>query len=152
VRLYLLPTQKIRFLEISGLKMNKLLDLKMFYVFQDGIAYSLIWKIWCASRARVNLPHIANRLKLTNFYLSCDAQSNFWTVRRSFSRNSYGRYPKDVKFQNSEYEVHQVSLKDYGSQNFSFLAFKREAVGERQISSYNGAWQTENFFSLKTCF
>jgi hypothetical protein len=50
-------------------------------------------KIRCASRARVNLPHIANRLTLTNFYLSCDAQSNFWTVRRSFSRNSYGRYP-----------------------------------------------------------
>jgi hypothetical protein len=52
-----------------------------------------IIKIWCASRARVNLPHIANRLKLSNFYLSCDAQSNFWTVRRSFSGNSYGRYP-----------------------------------------------------------
>jgi hypothetical protein len=34
----------------------------------------------------------------------------------------YGRYPKDSKFQNSEYEVHQVGPKDYGSQNFSFLA------------------------------
>jgi hypothetical protein len=29
-----------------------------------------------------------------------------------------------VKFQNSEYEVHQVGPKDYGSQNFSFLACK----------------------------
>jgi hypothetical protein len=29
----------------------------------------------------------------------------------------------DSKFQNSEYEVHQVGPKDYGSQNFSFLAF-----------------------------
>jgi hypothetical protein len=37
-----------------------------------------------------------------------------------------------------EYEVHQVGLKDYGSQNFSFLALKGEAVGVTQISSYNG--------------
>jgi hypothetical protein len=45
----------------------------------------------------------------------------------------------DVKFQNSEYEVHQVGLKDYGSQNFSFLAFKGEAVGVVQILYHNGA-------------
>jgi hypothetical protein len=30
---------------------------------------------------------------------------------------------------NSDYEVHQVGPKDSGSQNFSFLAFKGEAVG-----------------------
>jgi hypothetical protein len=56
---------------------------------------------------------------------------------------------------NSEYEVHQVGLKDYGSQNFSFLAFKEEAVGVAQILYHNGdgggAWQTD-FFSLKSCF
>jgi hypothetical protein len=34
--------------------------------------------------------------------------------------------------------VHQVGSKDSGSQNFSFLAFKGEAVGVTQISSYNG--------------
>jgi hypothetical protein len=32
-----------------------------------------------------------------------------------------------------EYEVHQVGPKDFGSQNFSFLAFKGKAVGVTQI-------------------
>jgi hypothetical protein len=36
-------------------------------------------------------------------------------------------------FQYSEYEVHQVGLKDFGRQNFSFLAFEAEAVGVTQI-------------------
>jgi hypothetical protein len=36
-------------------------------------------------------------------------------------------------FQNSEYEVHQVGLKEPGSQNFRTLAFKGEAVGVTQI-------------------
>jgi hypothetical protein len=38
-----------------------------------------------------------------------------------------GTLIKDSEFQNSEYEV-QVGQKDSGSQNFSFLAFKGEAV------------------------
>jgi hypothetical protein len=38
---------------------------------------------------------------------------------------------QDSKFLKSEYEVHQFG------QNFSFLAFKGEAVGLTQISSYN---------------
>jgi hypothetical protein len=112
-------------------------------------------KIWCASRALVNLPHIANRLTLNFLFFFCDAQPNFWTVRRSLNRNLYGRYPKDSKFQNSEYEVHQVGPKDYRSQNFSFLAFIGTELVFRQISSNNGgngAWQTEIFFSLKSCF
>jgi hypothetical protein len=54
-------------------------------------------------------------------------------VRRSLCRNLYGRYPKNSKFQNSEYAGHQVGLKDSGSRNFSFLAFKGEAVGVAQI-------------------
>jgi NOL1/NOP2/fmu family ribosome biogenesis protein len=45
----------------------------------------------------------------------------------------YGRYLKDFKFQNSEYRGHQVSPKVSGSQNFSFLAFKGEAVGVAKI-------------------
>jgi hypothetical protein len=49
------------------------------------------------------------------------------------SRNSYGRYLKDFKFQNSEYRGHQVGPKDSGSRNFSFLAFKGEAVGVAKI-------------------
>jgi hypothetical protein len=44
----------------------------------------------------------------------------------------YG-YPKDFKFQNSENIGHQVGLKNSGSQNFSFLAFKGEAVGVAKI-------------------
>jgi hypothetical protein len=40
-----------------------------------------------------------------------------------------GGTPKDSKFQNSEYEaryeVHLVGPKDYESQHFSFLAFRR---------------------------
>jgi hypothetical protein len=34
---------------------------------------------------------------------------------------------------NSEYEVHQVGPKDYGSQNFSFLAFLGTELVSRQI-------------------
>jgi hypothetical protein len=34
---------------------------------------------------------------------------------------------------NSEYEVHQVGSKNFGSQNFSFLVLKAEPVGEVQI-------------------
>jgi hypothetical protein len=54
-------------------------------------------------------------------------------VRRSLSRNLYGRHPKDFKFQNSEYAGHLVGPKDLRSRNFSFLAFKGEAVGVAQI-------------------
>jgi hypothetical protein len=45
----------------------------------------------------------------------------------------YRRYLKDFKFQNSEYRGHQVGPKDLGSKNFSFLAFKEEAVGVAKI-------------------
>jgi hypothetical protein len=38
-----------------------------------------------------------------------------------------------LKFQNFEYEVHQVGRKDSGSQNFSFLVLKGEPVGEVKI-------------------
>jgi hypothetical protein len=103
-------------------------------------------KIWCASRALVNLPHIANRLTLTNFLFFCDAQPNFWTVRWSLNRNLYGRYPKDSKFQNSEYEVHQVGPKDYGSQNFTFLAFIGTELVSRQIFPTATARDRRNFF------
>jgi hypothetical protein len=40
------------------------------------------------------------------------------------SRNLYGGYLKDSKFQDSEYEVHQVGLKDSGSQNFRIHGFR----------------------------
>jgi hypothetical protein len=59
----------------------------------------------------------------------------FLTVRRSLSRTLYGRYPKDSKFQKSEYEVHQVGPKDCGNQNFSFLAFIETELMSRQISA-----------------
>jgi hypothetical protein len=36
------------------------------------------------------------------------------------------------------YEVHQVGLKDSGSQNFRTLAFRGEAVGVTQILYYTG--------------
>jgi hypothetical protein len=39
----------------------------------------------------------------------------------------------DPEFQISEYEVHQVGLKDSGSQNFSPLALKEKAVDVIQI-------------------
>jgi hypothetical protein len=44
-----------------------------------------------------------------------------------------GGYLKEPEFLNSKYEVHQVGSKDFGSQNFSFLALKAEPVGEVQI-------------------
>jgi hypothetical protein len=42
--------------------------------------------------------------------------------------------PKEPEFQNSKYEVHQVVLKNTPGAN---LAFKGDAVGVTQISSYN---------------
>jgi hypothetical protein len=45
----------------------------------------------------------------------------------------YGSYLKDFEYNDSEYEVHQVDLKESGSQNFRILAFKGEAVGMTQI-------------------
>jgi hypothetical protein len=48
------------------------------------------------------------------------------------SRNLYGKYPKDSKFQNSR--VHQDGPKAYVSQNFSFLAFIGTELVLRQIS------------------
>jgi hypothetical protein len=51
--------------------------------------------------------------------------------------------------------VHQVGLKYFGSKNFSFLAFKGEAVGVTQISSYNGNGRRVTDgkkLSLKSCF
>jgi hypothetical protein len=44
-----------------------------------------------------------------------------------------GGYLKELEFQNSEYKVHQVGLKDSESRNFSLLALKAEPVGEVQI-------------------
>jgi hypothetical protein len=64
-----------------------------------------------------------------------------------------GGFHLDVKF---EYEVHQVGPKNHGSQNFSFLAYKEEAVGVVQIfandGNGNGAWQTEFFYSSNQFF
>jgi hypothetical protein len=124
--------EQIRFLIVQK---SFIMILKLYLKFK---------KIWCASRALVNLPHIANRLTLTSFLFFCDAQPNFWTVRRSLSRNLYGRYPKDSKFQNSE--VHQVGPKDYGSQNFSFLAFIGTELVSRQIFPTATARDRRNFF------
>jgi hypothetical protein len=46
--------------------------------------------------------------------------------------------PWEPEFQNSEYEVHQVGPNDFGSQNFSFLAHKAEAVGVTHICANGG--------------
>jgi hypothetical protein len=60
-----------------------------------------IKKIWCASWARVNLPHISNKkcikiIRQRN--LPKNTQGLFF-----FSRNLYRKYRWDVKYQNSEY-------------------------------------------------
>jgi hypothetical protein len=41
------------------------------------------------------------------------------------------------KFQNSEYEVHQIGSNEAGSQNFSFLALNTAELAAPQISSKN---------------
>jgi hypothetical protein len=41
------------------------------------------------------------------------------------------------KFQNSEYEVHQIGSNEAGSQNFSFLALNTAQLAAPQISSKN---------------
>jgi hypothetical protein len=71
---------------------------------------------------------------MSNFKILSDF-SGFWnkTQDLTFLRwNLYGRYPKDFKFQSSE--VHQVGLKDYGSQACS-LAFIWTELVSRQISA-----------------
>jgi hypothetical protein len=51
------------------------------------------------------------------------------------SKNSSLALSKDSKYQNSEFEVHQVGPKYAGSQNFSFLALKRAVASvQRAIS------------------
>jgi hypothetical protein len=93
---------------------------------------------------RVNLSQIGNK-NYIKFVLHRNLlnKTQFSTF---FVRNLYGRYPKDVKFQNSEYEVHQVSLKYSGSQNFSFLAFKGEAVSFRVTTAMATARDRRNYF------
>jgi hypothetical protein len=44
----------------------------------------------------------------------------------------------DVKFQISEYKVHQVDTKDFGSQKISFLAFNATSVASRKNLYNNG--------------
>jgi hypothetical protein len=66
-----------------------------------------------------------------------------------------GGYLKELEFQNSVYEVHQVGSKDSGSQNFSFLALQAEPVGEVQILRTGTATARDRrkfFLSLKSCF
>jgi hypothetical protein len=57
------------------------------------------------------------------------------------------------KFQSFEYEVHQTGPNHNCMQNFSFLAYKGEAVGVAQISvnGDGGTWRTDFFFLLQTC-
>jgi hypothetical protein len=62
------------------------------------------------------------------------------------SRNLYGRYPGDSKFQNSGSEVHQVGPKNYVSQNFSFLAFMGTELVSIQIYAALTARDRWKFF------
>jgi hypothetical protein len=55
------------------------------------------------------------------------------------TENLQDDYSKKLFYQKSEYEVHQVGPKNAGSQNFSYLVSKGEAVGVTQIPSHNGA-------------
>jgi hypothetical protein len=57
-------------------------------------------KIWCASWARVNLPHNSNK-KCIKIVLQRNLLKNTQGLS-FFSRNLYRRYSWDVKYQNSE--------------------------------------------------
>jgi hypothetical protein len=70
----------------------------------------------------------------------------------SWSEFVWEVYPKDFKFQNSEYRGHQVGPKYTKSQNFSFLA---SPVGEAKIyanDNGNFAWQTEKNYRSNHVF
>jgi hypothetical protein len=59
------------------------------------------------------------------------------------------------KFQNSEYEVHQVGSNEAGSQNVSFLALNTAELAAHQISTKNPRQRRVTdgfFFSLLTRF
>jgi hypothetical protein len=64
---------------------------------------ALLWfkKIWCASWARVNLPHISNK-KYIKIILQRNLPKNTQGLS-FFSRNLYRKYRWDIKYQNSEY-------------------------------------------------
>jgi hypothetical protein len=53
--------------------------------------------------------------------------------QQNLEKPLYGGYLKEPEVQYSDYEVHQVGLKDPGSQNFKTLSFKGEAVGVTQM-------------------
>jgi hypothetical protein len=68
---------------------------------QDGgISTFYLKKIWCASWARVNLPHISNK-KCIKIVLQRNLLKNTQGLS-FFSRNLYRRYRWDVKYQKSE--------------------------------------------------
>jgi hypothetical protein len=49
------------------------------------------------------------------------------------TKNLYCSYPKNIFYQNSEYELHQAGLKDFRSQNSRIVAFEGEAAGVTQF-------------------
>jgi hypothetical protein len=66
-----------------------------------------------------------------------------------FSQNPFGKYPKDVKFQNSEYEVHTSSwTKDYGSQNGQ-LDFWAYFIKEKEANLFDFFFNPSPFLSRK---
>jgi hypothetical protein len=85
-----------------------------------------IWSIFLVSGTQYNYQKCHQICSTLEF-----AEQN----SRNFSRNLFERYPKDSKFQNSEYEVHQVGPKHYGSQNFSFITFLGTELVSIQISA-----------------
>jgi hypothetical protein len=66
----------------------------------------------------------------------------------------YRGYPRDSKFQNSEYGLHLIGSKDFGSRNFSFLAFKKKAISVVQIlrTATTRRVTDEKKLSLKSCY
>jgi hypothetical protein len=82
---------------LKNIETSKITTLIIFFL--ENFVNSLK-KIWCASWARVNLPHISN-MKCIKLVLQRNLLKNTQGLS-FFSLNLYWRYRWDVKYQNSE--------------------------------------------------
>jgi hypothetical protein len=123
----------------------------------DFDKFSTWW--WFSSRKFWNFQiwkrfwiEIPKRHLLTNF----EPSSIFWKFSKLFS-NFFDSwvFKRFSKFQNSEYEVHQVGSNEACSKNFSFLALSTAELAAPQISSKNPLDRRDRrkfFFALNAFF
>jgi hypothetical protein len=134
--------------------------LLLYYYEEDLWNSDFVWQIFLRKHISIQNsecvvmfldPQLLKKCRQICSTMKFAEQSYFFPILR---RNLYGRYPKGANnkqkyHQICLYKVHQVGLKDSGSQNSNSLAFKGSSVASRKISSNtnNGAYQAEFFIA-----